>query len=220
MSLGKNLIKLGVFSLGAVAVKMLIKSKRPAKKAKNVETVERSRCQQNTSSPLINDENSGCTSCLEVVEQVLSYMKNRLPDTICDMDAEGRCRIKSPPNGNGNRICIYIDNGDDELILEFAGCHTHYDLEDEAIMAFYDQLNDLLLGKACVACSYYMDDGEEWLESTKLLFKECWHKNLEELLTEREMYYEFGANRKVVCSLWDAARDRIILTRPDMSDET
>lgn len=152
----------------------------------------------------------------EVLEQIMAYMASLFPDAIHEIYESGDHLIKSPDNDHGNAIQVWIDQ---EITLEFADWHHHYGFEIADMAEFYDDLNGLFLGKLCVACSYSkgmednaQEDDEEYWRGSSLMH--------EEQLTEEELYREFLKNQKVICSFWDASKDRTFIIKTGMTEIT
>lgn len=149
----------------------------------------------------------------EVVEQVLAYMMKLFPDTTYEIDNDGEYWIKSPKNEHGHCINVWIDH---EVTLGFADWHAHYSYNPSELYMnnmdiFYSHLNALVNNEMCAVDSYYKEDGDEYWGGSTLLS--------EDQLTEENLYSEFGV-KKVVCSFWDASKDRTFVIRTGMYELT
>ena len=98
-------------------------------------------------------------------------------------------------------VLLWIALDAEELSLGFADWHNHYTIADgdaSLISAFYADLNALLSNRAGVACAFANNEGH-WCGSMLIQAENV----NEEFLRE-----EFGDNKVVRCSFWDAQNDR------------
>ena len=161
----------------------------------------------------------------EVTDEIFKYMKGKIPGTVPPMAThavlpnngldEAGYLILSPENNNENRINIYVNDG---IILSFANCQVCYkfNLMDAERSDFYNDLNALIDNKKCAVCACDSDKPEDNWRYSALLN--------EERLTEEYLYdkfvknYKFGTNLMIVCSFWDASKDRKFMFATDMSE--
>lgn len=135
----------------------------------------------------------------ELFDEISQYLSSRIPGTTTATHPEGNYTLETPANSHQNHIWIDVD---EEITFGFSDWHTHFDFSEESVKLFYTLLNAVINNELCTACKYYMRDGHEYWGASTLL------SEAKGELKKSNLYDEFGSYCRIVCSFWDASKDK------------